>query len=71
MKWIDVDEKLPELTAFEGQFSEDLLLWHCRFLNPVIGYYNDKSEWRVYEEEEKVCEYITHWMPLPCPPKES
>ncbi len=70
-EWISVDEKLPELTMFENQFSEDLLLWHCGDTIHLIGYYNDKDEWRIYHDSEKACEYITHWMPLPEPPKKN
>lgn len=70
MTWISVDEK-PKLIMFENRFSEDLLLWHYGYKSQVIGYYNDRDEWRVYTDAENVCEHITHWMPLPCPPKES
>ena len=63
-KWIPVTERLPER-------REDVLL--CRkfwneIQNPQMGWYNDVSgEW--FDLSNRVIHKVTHWMPLPEPPK--
>lgn len=63
-EWIDVNERLPEnhksVLIFDsdkdmlvGFYSEELNMWHSEFSNFV------------YDGESKV----THWTPLPKPPK--
>lgn len=65
MKWISVSDRLPE-------YEDEVLIWfhNC----PVeIGLYNQKNEF--HEEDYWTCkEYmeidVSHWMPLPEPPKD-
>lgn len=64
MKWIPVTERLPEK-------REDVLLcrkWWNEIRNPQMGWYNDVSgEW--FDMSNRVIHNVTHWMPLPEPPK--
>lgn len=70
-KWISVKDRLPDT-------AERVLVcktWLGRVYKPEYGYYQDfpnqKGCWYVLTE----CGYypqreVTHWMPLPQPPKE-
>ena len=57
-KWISVEERLP----LEG---EDVLVWEARGFAFVDNQRNGK--WVICDD---VIGAITHWMPLPEPPKE-
>lgn len=57
-KWISVADKLPE--------HENAVLCVTKNGNPFIGRYDHKwNHWRVSGSVT-----VTHWMPLPEPPKE-
>ena len=62
-KWIPVSERLPE--RFDG-----VLLWCDSNKYAFIGFKNGYGEWCVPGFETGVNFRITHWMPLPAPPKE-
>ena len=74
MKWISVSERLPD----EG---ENVLLYcdHPMYINddhriPYFTGFLDRGEWYSasdYYEEAIFMEvqFVTHWMPLPQPPK--
>jgi hypothetical protein len=61
-KWIPVTERLPEnicpvLVAVEG-------------LNTAFhGWYQDGKWWKVGAGSRPFTQKVTHWMPLPVPPK--
>jgi hypothetical protein len=61
-QWISVKERLPE----EG--SGLLIVYHSYLKEVGTSYYDDdmwcSSPWPI------TCEHITHWMPLPQPPKD-
>ena len=60
MEWISVKDRLPERMQ---------LVIVCRKGGKVEQGYRDVGDWwKVYGTRTK---YITHWMPLPEPPKES
>ena len=67
-KWISVADRLPEN-------RDDVLVcrtwWNVK-RNPQIGWYNDVSqEWEILESDGYYpCNKVTHWMPLPQPPKD-
>ena len=66
-KWISVEERLPEpyqnvLTCAQKLFGVDRLLVYG------IDYTLDNGEWACGGESYKTM--VTHWMPLPEPPKE-
>lgn len=72
MKWISVEDKLP-------QSHEEVMIW------PIINSYGERrtawigmdGDWLYALETEHVCDdfkvetEITHWMPLPKPPEDS
>lgn len=64
MEWIDVNERLPRHHKSVLMFDSDT--------DMMVGYYDSKIQlWQgeyneyVYDKATKV----THWMPLPEPPK--
>jgi hypothetical protein len=66
--WISVEERLPEpyqnvLTCAQKLFGVDRLLVYG------IDYTLDNGEWACGGESYKTM--VTHWMPLPEPPKEA
>lgn len=82
MKWIPVSERLPEIYEKEPEWSTTVLFRtvrgyiHSGYRNvgrPQTSFYDDdwtppywldESENLSFEEDE-----VTHWMPLPQPPK--
>ena len=58
MKWIPVTERLPEN-------DKTVLVWNRRNSREYFDVY-DHGRWIILEWED-----ITHWMPLPEPPKDS
>ena len=58
--WISVKDRLPE------ECNQYLV---CHERNMYLAWYSVSGRWYI---EEAICEpgYITHWMPLPEPPKE-
>ena len=63
-KWIPVTERLPEK-------RDDVLLcrkWWNEIRNPQMGWYNYVSRsW--FDLSNREIHNVTHWMPLPEPPK--
>lgn len=66
-KWINVKDKLPEK-------NEDVLIYRGAYIGNLISVYTyiGHNEWEddygywIRTDDEG----ITHWMPLPAPPKE-
>lgn len=67
MNWINVKDKLPEENA-------DVLIYRGGFIGDLMNVYTYKGHnewedeygyWSITEDEG-----ITHWMPLPAPPKD-
>ena len=75
-KWIPVAEQLPEkdglylvVACDEGcPYGEGI--WYDTVV--VTAEYYDDGRWVWYENgtEYDLCDIVTHWMPLPQPPKE-
>lgn len=63
-EWVSVEEKLPEEHA-------DILMWRKRWKIAEAGTFHIGRFW-VYDEigDSYTADDITHWMPLPEPPKE-
>ena len=66
-EWISVKDRLPEN-------RDDVLVcrtWWNETRNPQIGWYNDVAqEWQILDSDGYYpCGKVTHWMPLPQPPK--
>jgi hypothetical protein len=70
-EWVSVKDRLPD------DDSEYLISMYHRFMiggiykkytgRFVAKYYAEYKEWRIMND---VCTSVTHWMPLPTPPKE-
>jgi hypothetical protein len=63
-QWISVKDRLPE--------EDDFCLVNTEFDRITIAQYGWES-WRfndAYSSSEHPKSYVTHWMPLPQPPKE-
>lgn len=65
-RWIPVSERLPNV--FEG------VLAYCpKNRNTYLLYINARGEWHFFDKTVAgalLDEAVTHWMPLPEPPKE-
>ncbi len=77
-KWIPVTERLPieEAKAYEQEWCEEypeFLVMIDRGLLPTTLYYDwENNEWfRINTALKREKYKITHWMPLPQPPKGS
>ena len=55
MRWISVDERLPEV-------HQDVLLWTHQVR---VGWRSEINEWSSWTE---TFSGVSHWMPLPSPP---
>ena len=80
MQWISIKERLPEnqterylIQTRCHHFAHNCLAWN--YSNPCgeinIAYWDSYNKWH-YETNQKWDEKVevTHWMPLPNPPKE-
>lgn len=68
-QWIPVGERLPEAEIIDGEVCQFV---PCLFYGPKIGvcagrYWPEDGEWISLQGVR--CNGITHWMPLPEPPK--
>ena len=59
--WISVKDRMPERYEY-------VLLWDSMDRDIFIGVLDDKREWYVPGYQDEIFR-ITHWMPLPQPPK--
>ena len=65
MEWISVNDRLPER---EGNGFIPCLMWRSDFNEVRIGMFNNVVK-RFQTENFIIQSMITHWMPLPKPPK--
>ena len=67
-EWIPVTERLPEpetdVIAFVGGYIEILSYRYDRRGNLAFMYMDDSGRWH-----ERIRPSVTHWQPLPQPPK--
>lgn len=75
-KWISVDDRLPieEAKAHEqewpGEYCEFLVMIETGSLPTTLYYDLEENEWfRINTALERETYKVTHWMPLPEPPK--
>lgn len=62
-RWIPVDERLPECECIAIGFQSEMLIgWVGADANSDTGY--------CAESDGEILGNVTHWMPLPEPPKE-
>ena len=70
-RWIPVEERLPPVAGIYGsgyEYSEDLIVYDG--LRRRVAYYCHTTELWVDSRYEDDTFEVTHWMPLPEPPKE-
>ena len=62
-EWVRVEDRLPKDNA-------QVLMWSARWKIAEAGSYYNQHFW-VYSEigDGYIADNITHWMPLPAPPK--
>ena len=68
-RWISVNERLPKtddlvLVAIHDDSGDTL------FDVTNVGFYLDVFPLGIWVVENERCSYVTHWMPLPEPPRE-
>ena len=75
-EWISVDDRLPieEAKAHEqewpGEYCEFLVMIEKGSLPTTLYYDLEENEWfRINTVLERETYEVTHWMPLPLPPK--
>ena len=75
-EWISVDDRLPieEAKAHEqewpGEYCEFLVMIEKGSLPTTLYYDLEENEWfRINTALERETYEVTHWMPLPQPPK--
>ena len=75
-EWISVDDRLPieEAKAHEqewpGEYCEFLVMIEKGSLPTTLYYDLEANEWfRINTALEREIYEVTHWMPLPLPPK--
>ena len=75
-KWISVDVRLPEAYETDGNYhaSDEVLVLCAGKLEFALYQYGPDSggweSWYCHFYEDNL-ENVTHWMPLPTPPKEA
>lgn len=62
VKWIPVTERLPEVRTW--------VLCYCRANSFDVFRMTDEGDWQYGNRSIYMKGYVTHWMPLPQPPKE-
>lgn len=77
-RWISVEERLPKekgryliASKFSGHIFAEIISWTPQY-DGHEEYLQGKAIWFDYDSEYGDYEYtgVTHWMPLPEPPKE-
>lgn len=74
-QWISVEEKLPPIHEkvlvyfFCKNGACDIGLLPTDIKEIRIGSLNDTTDWYVYDHGSFNAHYVTHWQPLPEPPR--
>lgn len=66
MEWISVNDRLPEVGVRVLCARTQTSMAGTRYLDQTVGYITGGSRWSCRMDWINV----THWMPLPEPPKE-
>ena len=67
MEWISVKDRLPNLSDFENELLCCFKGWDDMYFMRILEYDANYEEWSDWQGE--VYKNVTHWMPLPKPPK--
>jgi len=68
MKWISVEDELPEETGNVLVFANDIVNSWVEVVNAYICPEYENLIWEQLDGEDYPA-IITHWMPLPAPPQ--
>ena len=69
-KWIPVTERLPDTQDYDWVLAQITLIPECIYGVPVVAEMRNGIWYDAYDETiEGKHEKVTHWMPLPEPPK--
>ena len=63
MEWISVKDRLPEDDAMCLVYGRN---WH----EIVVAIYYGDGKWLTCYGLTNITRFVTHWMPMPMPPKE-
>lgn len=65
-EWVSVEDRLPEEGIKVLVFAPDRDIIGSKLLG---SYFYDSKEWTVYCFRDTIRTLVTHWQPLPNPPK--
>ena len=65
-EWISVDDRLPEIEGHYLVHTPRSFPKNCKL--QIGELYSDDNSW--YNEADDYLDDVTHWQPLPEPPKE-
>ena len=68
MKWINVEEKLPEETGRYWCYVKGMACLGVFYQQDNCSFNKEDCRWNS-EAWTNRCETVTHWMPLPEPPE--
>lgn len=63
MDWISVKDRLPEDDA-------TYLVYGRNWYGIVVAIYYGDGKWLTCDDLTNITRFVTHWMPMPMPPKE-
>lgn len=73
-KWISVNEILPECKVIAANFTPDTYGYGEMIIGYVSAVKAIAEDWKpglyVAENDSEILRHVSHWMPLPEPPKE-
>ena len=71
MEWIDIDDELPNektVVVVLEKHSVDAKIFNTVLNVPSLAEMSEDKEWFDFNTTDQL-ECVTHWMPLPEPPK--
>jgi hypothetical protein len=68
-EWISVKERLPEGYYRNDTESRPVIVYREYYDEMRVGYYDHYWQ-EFYTVDDLIMGHVTHWMPLPEPPKE-
>ena len=68
-QWIKCSERLPD-KAGEYLVVHQTRYCNAPWANVVVAANYRYGDWFCYQTNYTLCDFVTHWMPLPAPPAE-